>query len=121
MFPDLKIAKYFACSCTKCTAIIKQAVAPYYIAKKSMVYPFPVLMDESNDKSCIILVRVLDCETADVHTRFVYMPVVNIGTARNLFHALSESLSKLGLDFSQAISFMSNVMKGARSGGAKTH
>ena len=62
---------------------------------------------------------VLDCETADVHTRFVYMPVVNIGTARNLLHALSESLSKLGLDFSQAISFMSdttNVMKGARSG-----
>ena len=120
MFPDSKTAKNFACSRT---AIIKEALAPYYITKvkKSMVYPFSVLMDESNDKtdkSCIILVRVLDRETADVHTHFVDMPVVNIGTARNLFHALSESLSKLGLDFSQAISFMSdssNVMKGARS------
>lgn len=51
------------------------------------------------------------------------MPIVNIGTARIVFHALTESLSKLGLDFSQAISFMSettNVMKGARSEVAKT-
>ena len=46
---------------------------------------------------------VLDLETSDVRTRFVDMPVVNIGTVRNIFHALSESLSKLGLDFSQVI------------------
>ena len=47
------------------------------------------------------------------------MPVVNIGTAENLFSAFKESLSKYNLDFSKAIAFMSdttNVMKGARSG-----
>ncbi len=47
------------------------------------------------------------------------MPVVNIGTAKNLYEALKASLEKLGLDFSEVIAFMSdttNVMKGARSG-----
>ena len=44
------------------------------------------------------------------------MPVVNIGTAQNLFLALKSSLTKHGL---KAVAFMSdttNVMKGARSG-----
>ena len=47
------------------------------------------------------------------------MPVVNIGTATNLFQALKESLTKNWLSFDNAVSFMSdttNVMKGARSG-----
>ena len=47
------------------------------------------------------------------------MPIVNIGTAANLFAALKLSLSKHGLDFTKAVDFMSdtaNVMKGARSG-----
>ncbi len=80
------------------------------------------MMDESNDKtdkSCIILVRGFDSTVGDVCTRFVDMPVVNIGTAQNLFEALKESLSKHGLDFSNCLAFMSdttNVMKGARSG-----
>ena len=55
----------------------------------------------------------------DVRTRFLDMPVVNVGTAANLFDALKSSLVKHGLDFNNAIAFMSdttNVMKGARSG-----
>ena len=47
------------------------------------------------------------------------MPVVNIGTAINLFSALKQSLGSHGLDFSKCLSFMSdttNVMKGACSG-----
>lgn len=47
------------------------------------------------------------------------MPVVNVGTAKNLFNALKASLQKFGLDFSRAMAFMSDttsVMKGARSG-----
>ena len=54
------------------------------------------MMDESNDKtnkSCIILVRAFDSQTSEVHTRFLDMPVVNIGTAKNLFEALKSSLS----------------------------
>ena len=49
----------------------------------------------------------------------VDMPVVNIGTAQNIFRALKESLEKHGLDFTKAVAFMSdtaNVMKGCRSG-----
>ena len=44
---------------------------------------------------------------------------MNVGIARNLFDALKDSLAKLSLDFSRAMSFMSdttNVMKGTRSG-----
>ena len=70
-------------------------------------------------KSCIILARVFDPELRDVRTRFVDMPVVNIGTARNLFEALKSSLTQKGMDFSKAVAFMSdttNVMKGVRSG-----
>ena len=47
------------------------------------------------------------------------MPIVNIGTATNLFEALKESVTKNGLRFDNVVSFMSdttNVMKGARSG-----
>ena len=44
------------------------------------------------------------------------MPVVNIGTAQNIFQALSDSLE---IDFTKALAFVSDtasVMKGARSG-----
>ena len=80
------------------------------------------MMDESNDKtdkSSIILIRVFDSELGNVCTRFLDMPIVNIGTAKNLFEALKCSLEKKGLDFSMVISYMSdttNVMKGSRSG-----
>lgn len=124
MFPDSEIANKFACGRTKTTAIVKTALAPYFQQKvlHNMCNPFSIMMDESNDKtnkSCIILVKVLDTNLGDVRTRFLDMPVVNIGTAENLFIALKTSLSKNGLDFSKAMAFMSdttNVMKGARSG-----
>ena len=90
MFPDSEIARKFACGRTKTTAIVKEALSPYYQAKAihNMSNAFSVLMDESNhkqDKSCIILVRGLDAELGNVKTRFLDMPVVNIGTAENLF------------------------------------
>ena len=114
MFPDSEIARKFACGRTKTTAIVKEALSPYYHDKAihNMSNPFSVLMDESNDKqdkSCIILVRVLDAVLGNVKTRFLDMPVVNIGTAENLFSALKESLSKYNLDFSKAIVFMSDT------------
>ncbi len=79
-------------------------------------------MGESNDKvdkSCIILVRVLDSTVGEVKTRFLDMPVVNVGNASNLFRALKYSLENHGLDFTKAITFMSDttiIMKGACSG-----
>lgn len=67
MFPDSEIAKNFGCGRTKCTAIVKEALGPHYHAKAvaQMSHPYSILIDESNDKedkSCIILVRVLDEE-----------------------------------------------------------
>ena len=90
MFPDSKIAKKFACGRTKTTAIVKEAISPYFHNKavNNLCNPFSILMDESNDKvnkSCIILVRVLDDTVGDVRTRFLDMPVVNVGTALKIF------------------------------------
>ncbi len=124
MFPDSDIASKFGCARTKCTAIVKEALAPHFHAKvlQNMSNPYSMMIDESNDKenkSCIILVRVLDAEVGNVKTRFLDMPIVNIGTASNIFSALKASLKKYGLDFSKAMAFMSdtaNVMKGSRSG-----
>ena len=124
MFPDSEIAKKFSCLHTKTAAINNQALAPHYLAKTlhDMSKYFSIMTDESNDKtdkSCIILVGVFDSSVGDIRTRFLDMPIVNIGTARNLFDAIKLSLSNNGLDFSKCLAFMSdttNVMKGARSG-----
>ena len=93
MFPDSKIAKSFACGHTKTAAIIKEALSPHFQKKttENLSNPFSIMLDESNDnvdKSCIILVRLLDPEVGNVCTRFLDMPVVNIGTAQNIFRAL---------------------------------
>ena len=52
MFPDSEIARKFACGRTKTTAIVKEALSPYYHAKvtHNMSNSFSVLMDESNHK-----------------------------------------------------------------------
>ena len=44
MFPDSVIAKQFACSRTKCTAIVREALAPYCNDKivSSMSNPFSI-------------------------------------------------------------------------------
>ncbi len=96
MFPDSEVVQKFSCGHTK-TAVIIKTLGPHYLEKAltDMSKLFSVLMDESNDKtdkSCIILVRLLDTDEGDVRTRFLDMPIVNIGTAQNLFKALKESL-----------------------------
>ena len=75
MFPDSQIAKKFSCGRTKTTAIVKGALAPHFLntAISNMSSAFSLLMDESNDKtnkSCIILVRMLDPDIGDCRTRF---------------------------------------------------
>ena len=81
------------------------------------------MMDESNDKtnkSCIILVRVFDHNLSGVVTRFVAMPIVNIGTAKHLSDAqVVLKCERFGLLNSRVVAFMSdttNAMKGSRSG-----
>ena len=123
MFPDSE-AKKFSSGHTKTAAIIKEALSPHYLEKTLMDMSkfFSFLMDESNDKtdkSCIILVRLLDSDEGDVRTTFLDFPIINIGTAQKLFRALKELLSSMGSDFSKYLAFMSdttNVMKGVSSG-----
>ncbi len=79
-----------------------------------------MLLSNGNWQTCIMtLSHLTNSAVGDVKTRFLDMPVVNVGNAPNLFRALKDSLEKHGLDFSKAMAFMSdttNVMKGARSG-----
>ena len=89
MFPDSELAKKFSCARTKTTAIVKKDLAPHFTQRviESITMssaPFSLMMDESNDKtdkSCIILLRLLDPQLGEVRTRFLDMPIVNIGTA----------------------------------------
>ena len=87
MIPDSEIAKKFSCGRTKTTGIVKVDLASHFTKRviEGMSTPFSLLMDESNDKtdkSYIILVRVLDPEA---RSWFLDMPVVNTGTAEDLF------------------------------------
>ena len=123
MFPNSKVAKKFACGRTKTAAIITEALAPHccdqMLENLNKNCHFSLMMDESNDKKdkyCIILVTAFDFNIGDVRTRFLDMPIVNIGTAVNLFSAFKLSNNKKGLDFDKCEAFMSdttNVMKGA--------
>ena len=76
IFPDSAITKKFSCSHTKTTAIVKKALAPQFterVIESMSCGPFTLMMDESNDrrdKSCIILVRLLDPQIGEVWTRF---------------------------------------------------
>ncbi len=63
--------------------------------------------------------RVLDSALGEVKTRFLDMPVVNIGNAFSPFRALQNSLENHGLISLKLFLFISdttNVMKGAYSG-----
>ena len=95
MFPDSEVAKLFSCRRLKTTHILNKAIAP--IEKKKVTdlcaaNKFSIMMDESNDKGndkcCAILIRVLDRSVKRVVTRFLAIPVCNIGTGANLFSCL---------------------------------
>ena len=70
-----ELAKNFSCARTKTTAIVKKALAPHFTQRviesitMSTSAPFSLMMDESNDKtdkSCIILLRLLDPQLGEV-------------------------------------------------------
>lgn len=50
--------------------------------------PFSIMIDESSsktNKSCIMLIGIFDQEVGNVCTKFLDMPIVNTGTAQNIF------------------------------------
>jgi hypothetical protein len=99
MFPDSQIAQKFACGRMKTTMVIKKALAPKVTApviKMCQTQPFSILIDESNDlgtdKNLVILVRLMDGTIGRAVTRFLDMPVCNIGTGASIFETLEKSL-----------------------------
>ena len=114
MFTDSEIANDFACGRTKSTQIDKRAVAPDLmgdVVQTCRSQPFTLMCDESNaygnDKCFVILVRVFDDNLGSTQTRFLDMPIVNSGTAANLFLAFDQSLTKHGIPWSIVFDFMS--------------
>ena len=62
---------------------------------------FSAMMDESNDKTEVLYHPCSSHGLGDIRTRFLDMPTVNVGTARNLFDTLKQSLSNNGLGTQQ--------------------
>lgn len=74
------------------------AIAPELddeVKKICQTQPFGLLCDESNnmqtEKELVILARVYD-ESLEVVTKFIDMPVCNVGTAENIYEKLETSL-----------------------------
>ena len=73
----------------KTTQIIKRAIDPLQraqVVEMCQNNKFSLMIDESNDHICnkglVLLVRA--AETSRVHTRFLDMPVVNVGGGENI-------------------------------------
>ncbi|XP_034536243.1 uncharacterized protein LOC117810492 [Notolabrus celidotus] len=122
MFPDSAIARKYSAGKTKATQLIKGAIAAELddeLAKTCRSQPFSLMCDESNnrksDKEFVILARLYDEATLQVTTKFMEMPICNVGNAENLYEKLSEALRKRGIPWENLIAFNSDnasVMKG---------
>lgn len=95
MFPDSKIALKFSSGRTKTTQIIKRSLAPALhqdVITNLKTQPFSLAIDESNDRNCekslAVLVRYFTSQSAT--TRFLAMPICNIGTSENIFGHLQQ-------------------------------
>ena len=114
MFPDSTIAKKYGMGKTKGTQIIKGALAPFFndkVIKQCQNQPYGLMCDGSNDraeKTFAILVRVFDEDLGEVKSRFVDMPVSNIGTAEKLFECIQDSFSKLGIPWENLLAYNSD-------------
>ena len=121
MFPDSQIAKAFRSAHTKTTCIVTGALNPYFskpVFTACQENPFSILCDEGtdhDDKNFAILVRLWDDQLCKPVTRFLDMPVCNIGTAEKLFEAIDTALNVRNIPWSNVVGFESdttNVMIG---------
>nr|XP_054588381.1 uncharacterized protein LOC129153197 [Nothobranchius furzeri] len=122
VFPDSAIARKYSAGKTKSTQLIKGAIAAELddeLARTCRSQPFSLMCDESNnrktDKEFVILTRLYDEATLEVATKFMEMPICNVGNAENLYEKLSEALRKRGIPWENLIAFNSDnarVMKG---------
>lgn len=97
MFPDSSIARQFSCRRMKSSYIVKKALAPSFdktVTDLCQTQKFSLMIDESNDqgdnKTMTVLIRIFDTTLQKVTTKFLGLPICNIGTGENLFNCLSE-------------------------------
>ena len=115
MFSDSKIARAFSCARTKTTCIIKGALHPHFtdpIIQLCKNGPFSILCDEdsdTDDKHLAILVRLWDNDLGAPVTRFLNMPVCNIGTATKLFECIDTTLQERGIPWAHVVGFESDT------------
>ena len=121
MFPDSQIAKAFRSAHTKPTCIVTGALHPYFsqpVDKLCQENPFSILCDEgsdADDKNFAILARLWDEKLGKPVTRFLDMPICNVGTADKLFEAVNTALGERKILWSNVVGFESdttNVMVG---------
>ncbi|CAC5376949.1 unnamed protein product [Mytilus coruscus] len=124
MFTDSAIAAGYSCGKTKTNQIVKRAISvenSKVVEENCKTQPFTIMCNESNDrgndKLFVILVRYFDSILGDTVTRFLDMPIVNIGNAQNLFDALDNTFEEKQIPWKNVFGFMSDncsVMKGRK-------
>ncbi|MGH0123180.1 UNVERIFIED_CONTAM: hypothetical protein FKN15_013684 [Acipenser sinensis] len=99
IFPDSATARKFSAGKTKTTQTVKGAIASsldHAVRQQCQTQPFGLLCDDSNNakwhKEFVLMARLYDETSQQVRTRFLDMPVCNIGNAENLFTSLSSVL-----------------------------
>lgn len=76
---------------------IAEALAPHedqYVTELLQKQPFGLMLDESSDrgtnKQLVILARVYDPSQKKVQSKFIDMPICNVGTGENLFNTVDK-------------------------------
>ena len=97
MFPDSEIAKKFSRKRSKTRHILYTVLAPALddrVTSLCKSEKFSLMIDESNDhsdnKAVTILVHVLDRTVQQITTRFLDLPMCNIGMRASPFSCLNE-------------------------------
>ena len=122
MFPDSKIAKKFSCGQTKTTMIVKNAIAPALeeeLVKQCKTGPFSFGSNDTNQqKTLAIVVKYFDEVRERAVTRFLDMPICNIGTAQSIVDQLDATFETKGIPWKNVVAFISdncNTMVGKRN------
>ena len=102
IFPDSKIAKWFASARTKTACILNIALRPHFeavLVSQMQEEPFSLAIDGSNDndlqKMNPITIRILDTDRCQVSTRFLDMCLTSgtaSATAESIFASMNNVL-----------------------------
>ncbi|KAJ8028967.1 hypothetical protein HOLleu_28235 [Holothuria leucospilota] len=111
MFPDSRIAKDFSASRTKSTHLIYEIAETSCesICKQLEKKWYSLATDGSSDEEDKFFpVLLTHWNQGEVVTSFLDMPVANNADARNIFQAVSDSLSAKNIGFDSCVAFASD-------------